>query len=61
MSLANFQRNAINSIRKENFKALHNMGWSADEKGSHIEVFDEDHKLVKKVFGHIELSRYLKD
>ncbi|TKI84198.1 hypothetical protein [Bacillus mycoides] len=59
MSLANFQRNVLVSIRDENFCTCLERGWSVEEEDAHINVYDENNKLIGKFFGHISLSRFL--
>ncbi|PEE26038.1 hypothetical protein [Bacillus toyonensis] len=60
MSLANFQRNVLVSIRDDNFCTCLVRGWSVEEEDAHINVYDENNKLIGKFFGHIALSKYLK-
>lgn len=59
MSLVNFQKNVITSVREQNFKICHNRNWSAEEFDSHIDLYDEKNNLIGQFLGHISLSKYL--
>lgn len=59
MSLVNLQRNLLIGIRDQNFCTCRERGWGLEEKDAHINVYDENLKLIGKFFGHISLSRFL--
>jgi hypothetical protein len=59
MSLANLQRNLLIGIRDQNLCTCRERGWGLEEKDAHINVYDENLKLIGKFFGHISLSRFL--
>ncbi|MEH7782723.1 hypothetical protein V7332_04590 [Bacillus thuringiensis] len=59
MSLANLQRNLLIGIRDQNFSTCRERGWGLEEEDAHINVYDENLKLIGKFFGHISLSRFL--
>lgn len=61
MSLANFQRNILVDVRNENFDICDKKGWSIEEKDAHINLYDENQNLIDKFFGHIMLSKFLKN
>ncbi|CUB51670.1 hypothetical protein BN2127_JRS10_01189 [Bacillus subtilis] len=61
MSLANFQRNVLVGVRNENFDICSERGWIIEEKDAHINLYDENKNLIDKFFGHIMLSKFLKN
>ena len=59
MSLANMQRNILNSVRDKNFQLCHERGWSVEEREHYINLYDRKHQIIDKFYGHIALSKYL--